>query len=348
MLADVLPAADHCRTAHARQYARQAAAAAAAAPCARDDPCSPEFHVELSAACAPDYMGAAVRHGLHTRHTWCEHARTCHETALSHGVRSTSAPTRAALDMAGEVANTTCKNTGIRISASALVCRGLRQPSHGLHGRPRAPARHTHARWVADSRNPSAREHLWSATVRSAYTIPSSAVVHSFLSLRSPRLVGDHCLDFGDTALAAACSLCHDHVCPPCPDLGSAPRAQATREHRWRHIEHLLFECQCVPSLDSSVALPFSGLTSFGCVRVGPCGGGVASGVPDQSYRRYCCHGLCCPVPARPCSCPGPCVPWALQVAVLGSCRSVPAWCVVCGVNVNVNVNVNNLLFISI
>ena len=27
------------------------------------------------------------------------------------------------------------------------------------------------------------------------------------------------------------------------------------REHRWCHIEHLLFECQCVPGLDTSVAL---------------------------------------------------------------------------------------------
>ena len=31
--------------------------------------------------------------------------------------------------------------------------------------------------------------------------------------------------------------------------------AQATRDHRWRHIEHQLFECQCIPGLDSSVAL---------------------------------------------------------------------------------------------
>ena len=38
-------------------------------------------------------------------------------------------------------------------------------------------------------------------------------------------------------------------------DFGSAPRVQAAREHRWRHIEHLLFECQCIPGLDSSVAL---------------------------------------------------------------------------------------------
>ena len=38
-------------------------------------------------------------------------------------------------------------------------------------------------------------------------------------------------------------------------EFGSAPRAQAAREYRWRHIEHLLFECQCIPGLDSSVAL---------------------------------------------------------------------------------------------
>ena len=72
---------------------------------------------------------------------------------------------------------------------------------------------------------------------------------------RSSHLVGDHCLDFGDTAVAAACSLCHDFGFPSCPDFGSVPRAQATRERRWRHIEHRLFECQCIPGLDSSVAL---------------------------------------------------------------------------------------------
>ena len=57
-----------------------------------------------------------------------------------------------------------------------------------------------------------------------------------------------------NTAFAAACSLCQDLVFPSCPDVGSAPRAQATREDRWRHIEHLLFECQCIAGLDSSLA----------------------------------------------------------------------------------------------
>ena len=201
---DILAAADHCRMAHARQYARQATSAAAAATYVHNDPCSPKFRIELSAAYAPDYMGAAVWHGLHTRDTWCMYARTCHETALAHGVRSTSTPTRAAPDMVGEVANSTRKDIKTGINASALVCRGLPQTSHGLHGRPRAPARHTHVRWVADIRNPSSREHLWSAA---AYTTASSAVVHPIMSLRSSHLVGDHCLNFGDTAVAAAWSL---------------------------------------------------------------------------------------------------------------------------------------------
>ena len=47
--------------------------------------------------------------------------------------------------------------------------------------------------------------------------------------------------------------------------------------------------------------------------------------------------GLCCAVPARskqvPCSCPGPYVPLAPDVAVFGSCHTVPAWCGVCGVH---------------
>ena len=42
---------------------------------------------------------------------------------------------------------------------------------------------------------------------------------------------------------------------PSCPDIGSAPKARAARQHRWRRIQHLLFEFQCVPCLDSSVAL---------------------------------------------------------------------------------------------
>ena len=96
------------------------------------------------------------------------------------------------------------------------------------------------------------------------------------MSLWSSHLVGDHCLDFGVTAVAAGCSLCHDHVFPLCPDFGSAPRAQAARKHRWRHIEHLLFECQCIPGLDGSVALALVRCDLFR----------VCSG----SRRRCCCR----------------------------------------------------------
>ena len=39
------------------------------------------------------------------------------------------------------------KTSGLdSVRPTALVCRGLRRPSHGLHGRPRAPARYTQVR----------------------------------------------------------------------------------------------------------------------------------------------------------------------------------------------------------
>ena len=91
---DILSAADHCRMANARPYARQAASAAGAVTYVCNEPSLPEFHVELSAACAPEYMGAAVWHGLHNRDTWCMYARTLQATALSYSSRSTSAPMR--------------------------------------------------------------------------------------------------------------------------------------------------------------------------------------------------------------------------------------------------------------
>ena len=109
---------------YTRQYARQAASAAAAAAYVHNDPCSPEFRIALPAAYAPDYMGAAVWQGLHVRDAWCTYARTCHETALSHGVRSASTPTRAAPDMGGAVANMTRKKTSGLESVHRHLCAG--------------------------------------------------------------------------------------------------------------------------------------------------------------------------------------------------------------------------------
>ena len=273
---DIWSAADHCRMAHARQYAREATSAAAAANYVHNDRCSPEFSVELSAASAPDYMGAAVWHGLHTRDTWCMYARTCHETALSHGVRFTSAPTRAAQDMVGEVANTTRKVIRIGISASALVCRGLRQPSDGLQGRPRAPAHHTQARWVADICNPSARERLWSAAVRSAYTTASSAVVPPIMSLRCrtwPEII----------FLTLGTQLLPRRVVSA--TITSSPHARSSvlllGLKRLGNTDGATLSIYC---LNASVSLawtalshlPFSGMTSCGCVL-------------DQTTQRWCC-----------------------------------------------------------
>ena len=125
------------------------------------------------------------------------YARTCHETALSHGVRSTSATTHAALDMVGEVADTTRKDIRIGISASALVCRSLQAMPDSSHrgcicigGPAHRLAIHTPG-WLQMSGTPQ-RVTLWSAAVRSACTTAQTAVVHPIMSLRSSHLVGDH------------------------------------------------------------------------------------------------------------------------------------------------------------
>lgn len=66
--------------------------------------------------------------------------------------------------------------------------------------------------------NPSAREHLWHAALRSMYTTVFSVVVHPFMSLRLSHPVGDHLFNFRDTAVASRSGLCQDHVFPSCPD----------------------------------------------------------------------------------------------------------------------------------
>ena len=176
---DVLSADNHCRMAHARQYAWHAASATAAALYARNNSCSPEFDVELSAAYAPDYMGAAAWNGLHTRDGWYSFARTSHNTApLSHRVCPEAALTHTDPFVVGGAKRATCKEIRSGISAAALVRRGLRQPTRGLHGRPRETAQHRRPRWVADLRNPTARDHLWHPAARSVYTNAPSAVVH--------------------------------------------------------------------------------------------------------------------------------------------------------------------------
>ena len=188
-------------------------------------------------------MGAAVWNGLHTRDGWFSFARTCHNTALSHRVCPEAALTHTDPFVVGGAKRATCKEIRSGISAAALVRRGLRQPPHGLHGRPRETSQHRRPRWVADLRNPTAKDHLWHSAARSVYTNAPSAGVHLIVSLRSSHLIGDHLFNFGATAAVYACSLCQERVFPSCPNFGSAPRAHADREHRWRHIEHLLFEC---------------------------------------------------------------------------------------------------------
>ena len=91
---------------------------------------------------------------------WNSFARMCHDTALSHCVHPEAALTHTDPFVVGGAERATCKDVSSGISAAALVRRGLRQPTHGLHGRPRETAQHLRPRWVADLRNPTARDHL--------------------------------------------------------------------------------------------------------------------------------------------------------------------------------------------
>ena len=146
-------------------------------------------------------MGAAVRNALHTRDGWFSFARTCHDTALSHRVCPEAALTHTDPFVVEGAKRATCKEIRSGISAAALVRRGLRQPTHVLHGRPRETSQHRRPRWVADLRNPTARDNLWHPAARSVYTNAPSAVVHLIMSLRSSHLIGDHLFDSGATAV---------------------------------------------------------------------------------------------------------------------------------------------------
>ena len=176
-------------------------------------------------------MGSAACYGLHTWDGWYSFARSCHKTALSNRVCPEAALTYTDPFVVGGVKRTTCKEIRSGISAAALVCRGLRQPTHGLHGRPRETAQHRRPRWVADLRNPTAKYHLWNPAARAVYTNAPSAVVHVMISLRSSHLIGDHLFDFEATASAYACSLCRERVFPSCPIwvCSSCSRRQRTQ-----------------------------------------------------------------------------------------------------------------------
>ena len=108
----------------------------------------------------------------------------------------------------------------------------------------------THRRGNISSTLPSGQ-----SIYQDLYTNAPSALVHLVMSLRSERLVGDRLSDFGATAVPSACSLWQDHLLPSCPDFGSARRAHADREHRWRHVEHLLIEFPGILGLGGSLAV---------------------------------------------------------------------------------------------
>ena len=143
------------------------------------------------------------------------------------------------------------------------------------------------------------------------------------------------CNYFGETAIAAACSLCHWHVLPSCPEVGSARRAQA-QEPRWRHIEHRLFECPCISGLDSCVAITHLWDDLFwGCSGSDHAEAVSLTAFPSSHVPVFATMACIVPFLLDPANAVGRTSPWhmKLQCLDLGSCRSIPAWFVVCGVH---------------
>ena len=214
------------------------------------------------------------------------------------------------------------------------------QPTHGLHGRPRETAQHRQPRWVADLRNPTAGDHLWHPAARSVYTNAPSAVVHLTMSLRSSHLIGDHGFDFGATAAAYACSLCQERVFPSCPDFGSAPRAHADREHRWCHIEHLLFACPSILGTGGTLAATLLRDDLFkACFGSDHASAVLLAAFPFDRTPVAAATACLTPFLLDRC-CPGTSPPLAHEVAMRVSSRCVLAWCVVCGVHKAASVGV--------
>ena len=254
---DLLSAHEYCRIAHARQYVRASAGADRASTLQRHDPCVGEYECELPAATSPDFMGAATLLGLGPRDKWLLHAQSSHDTArrqlLQHEqTPRPGGPRSRPLDPQSRMSS---KDIREGLSWLALSDRGLVRPTQGLHGRRRCARLHKRSRGDMDVRNPSTRLHCWHPASRSLYTSASSAVVHPIMSLRSSHLPHDHLVSFGSAAITSSCLLCGGRVFPSCPDFGSAPSNRARREHRWRHIEHLLFTCPCVSCSDGSLAV---------------------------------------------------------------------------------------------
>lgn len=132
-------------------------------------------------------------------------ARMCHEPALSHCTRLAAAPTHLVPAVMGGSERAMCKDIGSRISTLALKRRGLRQPSHRLHGRPHETAEHRCPRWVANLRKFSAQDLL-------------SWHLCNCLCRFGRRILSDIIFDLENTA--SACSLYQDCISASCPDFG--------------------------------------------------------------------------------------------------------------------------------
>ena len=248
---DMLASADHCRVAHARQLARDRVGDAATSALRAHDPLSAEFTASLPAGVSPDYMGAAVRASMHKRDAWLRRAAAAYDLAVAHmpvrvtSVRDVSALVEAAAGTAADGGGpATLRNSDARagITAWARQQRCVGAPVSAVALGPLAGRLRKRPRPPPVLRNPLARGLCLPDSGVAPYTRSPSCVVYPILSLRSSHLPGDYAVRYGDARSPHACLLCECEVYEAHAGLCVAD----PREHRWRHIEHLLLSCPCV------------------------------------------------------------------------------------------------------
>ena len=122
-----------------------------------------------------------------------------------------------------------------------------------LHGRRRAIVRHRLSGWVAELRDHSAREHL-RGTLPSGQLIPMRPRrLFTWLCHCGRRILLEIILLTLDLRLLPLHVVSARTAVSPCiPILVCSESAQGSKEHRWRHIERLLFEYPGISGLGGS------------------------------------------------------------------------------------------------
>ena len=124
---------------------------------------------------------------------------------------------------------------------------------------------------------------------------------------------------------------------PSYPDSGSAPRAHAIREHRWRHIEHLLFDCAGISGLGGSLAVTLLRVDLFTCFGSDHARAVLLATFPSDQTPAIAATACIVPFLLDNAAALGGHPPLRIKL----KCCGFLAWCVVCGVHAAASVRMH-------